>query len=151
MELGAYGIANLLAAAFAAPTCVGIPARSIANVQCGGTTRVSNLMHAGFLVGFLLLGGRFIAQVPLAALAAVTAWTGARLLEWSTWRRLYHMRRVDAAAFICTAVAVLLVNAVAAVAIGCSFYVLRLVSRAALRRHGVEAGLFISGFANMKC
>jgi len=125
VELGAYGIANLFAGSFGAPTCVGIPARSIANVQCGGTTRISNLLHAGFLVAFLLLGGRFIAQVPLAALAAVTAWTGARLLEWSTWRRLPHMRRVDAAAFISTAVAVLLVNAVAAVAIGCSFYVLR--------------------------
>lgn len=125
VELGAYGIANLLAGSFGAPTCVGIPARSIANVQCGGTTRISNLMHAAFLVGFLVLGARFIAQVPLAALAAVTAWTGARLLEWSTWRRLSHMRPVDAAAFISTALAVLVVNAVAAVAIGCSFYVLR--------------------------
>jgi SulP family sulfate permease len=125
MELGAYGIANLLAGSFGAPTCVGIPARSIANVQCGGTTRISNLMHAGFLLGFLVLGARFIAQVPIAALAGVTAYTGARLLEWSTWRRLSHMRRVDAAAFISTALAVLVVNAVAAVAIGCSFYVLR--------------------------
>jgi SulP family sulfate permease len=34
------------------------------------------------------------------------------------------MRRVDAAAFLSTAVAVLLVNAVAAVAIGCSIYVI---------------------------
>jgi hypothetical protein len=86
-------------------------------------------MHAGFLVAFLVLGARFIAQVPIAALAGVTAWTGARLLEWSTWRRLPHMRRVDAAAFISTAFAVLLVNAVAAVAIGCSFYVLREISK----------------------
>lgn len=125
MELGAYGIANLIAGSFGAPTCVGIPARSIANVQCGGSTRLSNLMHGVFLFAFLVLGARFIAQIPIAALAAVTAWTGARLLEWSTWRRLPHMRRVDAAAFISTAFAVLVVNAIAAVAIGCSFYVLR--------------------------
>jgi SulP family sulfate permease len=125
MEVGAYGIANLFLGTFGVPPSVGIPARSIANVQCGATTRLSNLFHGVFLLGFLLLGARFIAQIPLAALAGVTAYTGVRLLEWSTWRRLPHMGRVDAAAFIATAFAVLLVNAIAAVAIGCSFYLLR--------------------------
>lgn len=28
---------------------IGIPARSVANVRCGGTTRVSNLLHGLFL------------------------------------------------------------------------------------------------------
>lgn len=41
MELGAYGIANLIGGFFAAPTSVGIPARSVANVQCGATTKIS--------------------------------------------------------------------------------------------------------------
>jgi len=57
-------------------------------VQCGGSTRISNLLHAAFLLVFLTLGMRFIAQIPMAALAGVTAWMGARLLDWSTWRRL---------------------------------------------------------------
>jgi SulP family sulfate permease len=128
-ELGAYGIANLVGAAFGAPTSVGIPARSIANVQCGGSTRVSNLMHEFFLLGFLTLGAGFIAKIPLAALAGVTAWTGARLLDWSTWRRLPRMRRVEAAAFITTAFSVLMVNAIAAVGVGCSCYLLRYLWR----------------------
>ncbi len=49
-ELGAYGIANLFAGVFGAPMSVGIPARSLANVRCGGTTRLSNFLHAVFLV-----------------------------------------------------------------------------------------------------
>ena len=48
-ELGAYGIANLTVGIFGAPMSIGIPARSVANVRCGGTTRVSNLMHGVFL------------------------------------------------------------------------------------------------------
>src|SRR5262249_4383714 len=40
-ELGAYGMANLVAGAFGAPPSVGIPARSLANVRCGGRTRLS--------------------------------------------------------------------------------------------------------------
>jgi SulP family sulfate permease len=124
-ELGAYGIANIVAGIFAAPMSVGIPARSLANVRCGGTTRMSNLFHAAFIVGFLALGADYISHIPIPALAGVTAYIGICLLEWSTWRRLKRMRRVDAAAFLSTAIAVLVVNAVLAVAIGCSFYAFR--------------------------
>jgi sulfate permease, SulP family len=124
-ELGAYGIANLCAGMFGAPMSVGIPARSLANVRCGGTTRLSNLLHAVFLVVLVRFGSGLIAHIPLAALAGVTAYVGLSLLEWSTWRRLHRMRRLDAAAFLLTAGAVLTTNAVAAVAIGCSLYVIR--------------------------
>lgn len=126
-ELGVYGIANIVAGMFGAPMSVGIPARSLANVQCGGTTRVSNLLHGVVLLGFLTLGATFISQIPMAALAGVTAWMGFRLLDWSTWRRLNKMRRVDAVAFLTTALAALLVNAIAAVAIGWSLYGVRLL------------------------
>jgi SulP family sulfate permease len=124
-ELGAYGIANLCAGVFGAPMSVGIPARSLANVRCGGTTRLSNFLHAVFLVVLVGFGSSVIARIPLAALAGVTAYVGIGLLEWSTWRRLHRMRRLDATAFLVTALAVLTTNAVAAVAIGCSFYVVR--------------------------
>ena len=36
VELGAYGVANCVAGAFGAPLSVGIPARSLAVVRCGG-------------------------------------------------------------------------------------------------------------------
>jgi SulP family sulfate permease len=128
-ELGAYGIANVVAGMFAAPMSVGIPARSLASVRCGGSTRLSNIFHAVFILGFLGLGGRYISCIPVPALAGVTAYIGLRLLEWSTWRRLPRMRRVDASAFLATAISVLIVNAVLAVAIGCSLYVVRYVYR----------------------
>jgi MFS superfamily sulfate permease-like transporter len=124
-ELGAYGIANLAAGIFGAPMSVGIPARSVANVRCGGTTRLSNLMHAAFLFALVSLGSSALAHIPLAALAGVTAWMGLCLLDVSTWRRLTRMRMVDASAFLVTAVSVLVVNAVAAVLAGCSLYVVQ--------------------------
>jgi sulfate permease, SulP family len=124
-ELGTYGIANLCAGVFGAPLSVGIPARSLANVRCGGTTRLSNFLHVVFLLLLLWFGSGFIAHIPLPALAGVTAYVGLGLLEWSTWRRLHRMRRLDASAFLITAAAVLTTNAIAAVAMGCSFYVVR--------------------------
>ncbi len=124
-ELGAYGIANVCAGMFGAPMSVGIPARSLAAVRCGGTTRMANVLHAVFLILILELGAGYVAHIPIPALAAVTAYIGICLLDWSTWHRLRKMRKVDAAAFFSTAVAVLAVNAVAAVVVGCSMYALQ--------------------------
>jgi SulP family sulfate permease len=125
MELGAYGIANLICGFFAAPTSVGIPARSVANVQCGATTKMSNVVHGALLWAMMTVGATFIAHVPLAALAGVTAWMGFRLLDWGTWKRLPKMRVVDAAAFLATASGVLIADAVIAITIGCALHVLR--------------------------
>jgi sulfate permease, SulP family len=124
-ELGAYGIANICAGMFGAPLSVGIPARSLAVVRCGGTTRVANLVHAVVLGAVLWVGSGVVSHIPLPALAGVTAWMGLCLLDWSAWRRLPKMSRVDAAAFLATAVSVLAVNAVLAVAVGCSIYAVK--------------------------
>lgn len=121
-ELGAYGIANIAAGMFGAPMSVGIPARSVANVRCGGTTRISNLMHAVFLFLLVSLGSGALAHIPMAALAGVTAWMGLSLLDVSTWHRLPKMRVVDASAFLVTAISVMVVNAVVAVLAGCALY-----------------------------
>lgn len=132
-ELGAYGIANICSGMFGAPLSVGIPARSLAVVRCGGTTRLANVIHALILIAVLKWGADLIAEIPLAVLAGVTAWMGLCLLDWSTWRRLPKMNRVDAAAFLATAFSVVLVNAVLAIAIGCLFHVARAVYRVNLQ------------------
>jgi MFS superfamily sulfate permease-like transporter len=124
-ELGAYGIANIVGGMFAAPMSVGIPARSVAAIRCGATTRMANVFHCIALLLFLTLAGSFVSHVPIPALAGVTAWMGFCLLDWGTWRRLPKMRRSDAAGFLVTAFGVLITNAVFAVAAGCSIIVAR--------------------------
>ena len=124
-ELGAYGIANLAAGMFGAPLSIGIPARSLANVRCGGTSRISNLAHALVLLLAVQYLGPVLAHIPLSALAGVTAWMGLSLMSWGTWARLPKMRRVDAAAFLVTAFMVVSWSAVAAVVAGCAVFGLR--------------------------
>ena len=136
-ELGAYGIANCIAGAFGAPMSVGIPARSLAVVRCGGTTALANLIHAAVLLVILWLGSGIVSHIPIPALAGVTAWMGLCLLDWSAWRRLPKMTRVDAAAFLVTAASVMAVNAVLAVAMGCSLYAVHALWARWLRPNGV--------------
>ncbi|MCS7024787.1 MAG: SulP family inorganic anion transporter [Bryobacteraceae bacterium] len=121
-ELGAYGIANLAVGMFGAPLSIGIPARSLANVRCGGSTRLSNFVHGLVLLAAVQYLGGFLSHVPLSALAGVTAWMGFSLMGWSTWARLPKMRRLEAAGFLATAITVVVWNAVMAVLIGCSLY-----------------------------
>jgi MFS superfamily sulfate permease-like transporter len=80
-------------------------------------------MHGVFLFLLVRMGSGALAHIPMAALAGVTAWMGFCLLDVSAWRRLPKMRHTDGAAFLVTAIGVLLVNAVAAVMAGCAIYV----------------------------
>lgn len=144
-ELGAYGIANICAGMFGAPMSIGIPARSLANVRCGGTTRFSNLVHGIFLLLFLSVGKDAVSRIPIAALAGVTAYVGICLLEWGTWRRLSKLRRGDAAAFLATAVCTLFFNAITAVAIGCGMYGVRWLVEKIRSAHPAPAQLAPAG------
>ena len=82
---------------------------------------MSNLFHAAFILLCMTVLAGAGAHVPISALAAITAWMGFCLLEWSTWSRL----RTDAVAFLLTAMSVLVVNAAIAVAIGWGVYAVR--------------------------
>jgi len=141
-ELGAYGIANLAAGMFGAPLSIGIPARSLANVRCGATSRLSNLAHALVLLLAVQYLGHFLAHIPLSALAGVTAWMGLSLMSWGTWARLPKMRRVDAAAFLVTALMVVSWSAVAAVIAGCLVFGVRYLWH--LRLTGVQPATELS-------
>ena len=91
-ELWADRIDNVCAGLFSAPMNVRIPARSLANVRCRGTTtRVSNFMHASFLFVFISLVGECVSHMSIPALAGVTADVGICLSEGNTWHSLPKM------------------------------------------------------------
>lgn len=139
-EVGAYGIANLAVGIFGAPMSVGIPARSVAAIRCGATTRLANLLHAVFLLLFLRFGSGALAHIPMAALAGVTTYMGISLLDVGTWRRLGKMHSLDVAGFLITVIGVLVSNAVTAVLAGAGIYVVHFAYKQYLRPLRLQAG-----------
>jgi sulfate permease, SulP family len=139
-EVGAYGIANLAVGIFGAPMSVGIPARSVAAIRCGATTRLANILHAVFLLLLVRYGSGALAHIPMAALAGVTTFMGISLLDIGTWRRLRKMHLLDAAGFLVTVTGVLVSNAVTAVLAGSGLYVLHYVYKKYLRPLTHSAG-----------
>ncbi len=139
-EVGAYGIANLAVGIFGAPMSVGIPARSVAAIRCGASTRLANLLHAVFLLLLVRYGSGALAHIPMAALAGVTTYMGISLLDIGTWRRLGKMHLLDVAGFLVTVAGVLVSNAVIAVLAGCSVYLLHYAYKKYVRPLNHPAG-----------
>jgi SulP family sulfate permease len=71
MELVAQGIANIASAIFGGIAVTGTIARTATNVRAGARSPLSGMMHALFLLLFLLVAAPLAAYVPLPALAGV--------------------------------------------------------------------------------
>ncbi len=70
-ELVAQGAANVGSALFGGLPATGAIARTATNIRSGGRTPVAGILHALFVLLFMLLLAPLMGYVPLAALAAV--------------------------------------------------------------------------------
>jgi SulP family sulfate permease len=70
-ELVAQGVANVACALFGCLPATGAIARTATNVRAGGRTPIAGMLHAVFILLFMLLLAPLMRYVPLAALAAV--------------------------------------------------------------------------------
>jgi SulP family sulfate permease len=89
MELVAQGIANIASAVFGGISVTGTIARTATNVRAGACSPLSGMMHAGFLLLFILVAAPLASFVPLSALAGVlvvVCWNMAEKREF--WRLL---------------------------------------------------------------
>jgi len=81
-ELVAQGAANVASALFGGLPATGALARTATNVRAGARTPISGMLHAAFLLAFMLVLAPLMSYVPLAALAAVlliVAWNMAEI------------------------------------------------------------------------
>ncbi|CAN5777564.1 hypothetical protein BH09MYX1_BH09MYX1_42660 [soil metagenome] len=104
LELFGQGLANVGAGLFGSMPVTGVVVRSSVNFHGGAKTRLSSLVHSMALLGCMLFLSKYIAQIPLAALAGLLCVIGIRLIEIGTLATLYRESKIEALAFIITAV-----------------------------------------------
>ena len=80
-ELVAQGVANVGSALFGGFCVTGTIARTATNVRAGAHGPVAGMLHALFLLGFMLLAAPLAAYIPLAALAGVLAVVAWNMIE----------------------------------------------------------------------
>ena len=81
-ELVGQGVGNALAGLFGGLPGAGATMRTVVNVKSGGSTRLSGVIHALFLISVLLGLGPLAARIPLAVLAGILVKVGVDILDW---------------------------------------------------------------------
>jgi len=85
-ELVAQGVANAASALFGGLPATGALARTATNVRAGARSPMAGILHAGFLLLFMLLLAPLMRYVPLAALAAVLLVVAWNMSEYEHFR-----------------------------------------------------------------
>jgi SulP family sulfate permease len=91
-ELVGMGVANIFSA-FGGLPATGAIARTATNIRAGAKSPMAGMFHALFLLIFILVAGKWLALVPMAALAAVLL-----MVAWgmSEYDRFIALVRTDA-------------------------------------------------------
>jgi SulP family sulfate permease len=101
-ELVAQGVANIVSPLFGGMCATGTIARTATNVRAGAHGPVAGMLHALFLLIFLLVAAPLAAYVPLAALAAVLAIVAWNMIERHAFATLLRASRGDAVVLLAT-------------------------------------------------
>ena len=117
-ELVAQGIANIVCPFFGGLPATGAIARTSANINNGGRSPVSGLVHALTLLGVILLFSKWAAYVPMAAMSAVLVFVAVRMGEWHEMKRLRLMPGSDAIVLLTTFALTVVFDLVVAVEVG---------------------------------
>ena len=117
-ELTAQGIGNFLCGVIGALPMTGVIVRSSANVQAGGVTRMSAVMHGAWLLLFIAAVPWILRMIPTASLAAILVFTGYRLVNIAEIRKLATVGRGEVAIYMVTLVGIVVADLLTGVLVG---------------------------------
>ena len=101
-ELVAQGLANMASPLFGGICVTGNIARTATNVRSGARGPISGMLHAVFLLLFVLIAAPAASYIPLAALAGVLAVVSWNMVEKHAFARLLRVSWGDAAVLLVT-------------------------------------------------
>ncbi|MFY9251043.1 MAG: SulP family inorganic anion transporter, partial [Vulcanococcus sp.] len=86
-ELIGQGIGNMAAALVGGLPGAGATMRTVTNVQAGGRTPLSGMVHSLALLIVTLGAGSFASEIPLAVLGGILLHVGLEIVDWSFLKR----------------------------------------------------------------
>ena len=101
-ELVAQGVANIASGLFGGICVTGTIARTATNVRAGAHGPVAGMMHALFLLLFIVLAAPLASYIPLASLAGVLAIVAWNMIEKRAFYDLLRASRGDALVLLAT-------------------------------------------------
>jgi SulP family sulfate permease len=119
-ELVGQGVANVASALFGGLPATGAIARTATNIKAGGLTPVAGMLHAAFVLLFMLFATDLMAYVPMAALAAILFVVAWGMSEHERFIALLKMPNSDRGVLLLTFGLTVFVDLTVAIGVGVS-------------------------------
>lgn len=102
MELVAQGVANVASGLMGGMVATGTIARTATNVRANAHSPVAGMLHALFILVFMMVAAPVVGMVPLAALAGILATVAWNMIERHAIGTLFRSSREDTAVLMVT-------------------------------------------------
>jgi len=117
-ELIGQGIGNSVAALFGGIPGAGATIRTVVNINAGGKTRLSGIIHGLVLLWILLILGPVASDIPLSVLGGILITVGIGVMDYKGLRTLRKMPWGDALILIVVLLLTVFLDLIVAVGIG---------------------------------
>ena len=117
-ELVGQGIGNLIAGIVGGLPGAGATIRTLTNVNAGGRTPLSSVIHSVVLLMAVLGLGPVLAFIPHAVLAGILIKVGIDVIDWRFMRLMFKAPRIDVVLMLVVLVLTVFVDVITAVATG---------------------------------
>lgn len=126
-ELAAQGVGNIICGTLGALPMTGVIVRSSANVEAGGLTRLSSILHGLWLLVLVVALPFVLNVIPTACLAAILVYTGYKLMDFKALPELWRYDRFEAFVYTITIVMIVIADLLTGVLIGVGISAARLL------------------------
>ena len=117
-ELIGQGIGNAVAAILGGIPGAGATKGTVVNINAGGKTRLSGVVHGSLLLAVLLGAGQFAAYIPLSVLAGLLIPVGFAIIDYKGFKHLRDVPRADAVVMLIVLGMTVFGNLIHAVGVG---------------------------------
>jgi MFS superfamily sulfate permease-like transporter len=128
-ELTAQGIGNVLCGLIGALPMTGVIVRSSANVNSGAKTRLSSILHGGWLLLFVAALPFVLAYIPRAALGALLVHIGIKLVNLKQIKELWKTSKSEVAIYAVTLTVIVCEDLLVGVVVGIMLSAAKLLYR----------------------
>ena len=141
-EFRGQGLSNIVGGFFSSYVSCGSMNRSMPNLESGARTPLASVFSALLLLGLVAFSAPVLAQIPMAALAALLVLVAVSLLNLARWRELYALSRSDFSVALATLVATVTIRLEMAIVLGMLLSLMLFLyrtSRPAMRSMGFDS------------
>jgi SulP family sulfate permease len=140
-ELIGQGIGNMIAAAIGGIPGAGATKGTVVNINAGGTSKLSGVLHGLFLLAVLLGLGQLAAHIPLCVLAGLLIPIGFKIVDFKGLKHLLKVPRADAVVLILVLLITTFGSLIQAVGIGVALACLLFMKKSGdISEQGLEVG-----------